>query len=354
MITSSRQDLSEWVIHFIHDRNPDNEPDDQTISYNYYNALPYHENRDINSRFDLWDIADEEANLAPDDSAFAVLLKIIRDGHIRASWAFRNNRPTVYGPRAAVCFTEMPLYALMDYARKRSTTDVGTYAVGVLKHELFAAGGRPVIYGLSGRHVEQQVEPLSNKRWPRKLDPSCGLAENEQYRYVAMAMDDKKPIDWSHEREWRWVDHEDRCLCPGLPIWLIDEPISFRRTFVVVPTSTEMERVLDLLQELHDAGANDYAWPFCRSTLKRTSVVALDQLRERLTDTQVKTLRLEDIPKSEIEIFRRPDVTPEFTRRVSSVLVEAQRAADDAATTFLETAPRNKDGHVTDVASPSP
>ena len=350
MITSSRQDLSEWVIHFIHDRNPDNEPDDQTINYNYYDGFPYHENRKINSRFDFWDIVDEETNLAPDESAFAVLLKIIRDGHIRASWAFRNNRPTIYGPRAVVCFTEMPLYALVDYARKRRTTDVGTYAIGVLKHELFASGGRPVIYGLSGEHVEQCAEPRSNKRWPRKLHLSCGLAENEQYRYVAMAVDAKKPIDWSHEREWRWVDHEDRCLCPGLPVWLADEPISFQRAFVVVQTSTEMERVLNLLKELHDAGANDYCRRFCRLTLKRTSVVSLDQLQERLTDTRVKTLRLEDIPKSETEIFRRPDVTSEFTRRVSSVLVEAQRAADDAAETFLKTVPRNKDGHVADVA----
>ena len=350
MVASSRQDLSEWALHFIHDRNIDNEPDDQMIDFSFYDGYPYHENRDVNSRFDFWNVVDEESNLAVDGSAFAVLLKIIRDGHIRASWAFRNRRPTVYGPRAAVCFTEMPLYALVDYSRNRGPMNVGNYAVGVLRHELFASGGRPVIYGLSGKHIEQRPEALSSNIWPRKLHPSCGLVENEQYRYVAMSTDAKKPIDWSHEREWRWVDHKDLCSCPGLPVWLDDEPIGFSRIFVMVQNSTEVERILDLLKELHDAGANDYDWPFSRSSLERTQVVALDQLRQRLTDTQVKTLRFDDIPKSEIEIFEHPEVSEEYVKSVKSVLMEAQHAANTAAESYLETAPRDKHGHVTDVS----
>ena len=351
MVTPSRQDLTLWAMHFIHDRNPSNDPNDLTINYDHYEGFPYHEDRVLNSRFDDWDTYDRENELEPDTAAFHVLLKIIKDGHIRASWAFRNNRPTIYGPRAAVCFTEMPLYALLDYARKRRKSDVGTYTIGVLKHELFVAGGRPVIYGLSGGHVEQPAGALSNQRWPRKLDPSCGLAESEQYRYVAMTLDSTMPIDWSHEREWRWVDHEDRCRCPGLPIWLADEPISFRRVFIVVQTSTEVERVLDLLKELHDDGANNYDWPFYRATLENTSVVSLDSVGDNLTEKHAKTLRLEDIPKSEIETFRQPKVTPEFVKEVGSVLSEARKAADDAAEAFMKTAARTKDGrHVADVA----
>ena len=350
MITTSRLDLSEWTMHFIHDRNPENEPDDKTIGYAYYGGFPYHENEDTNSRFDLWDISDSETFLDSEAKALEVLLKIIKDGHIRATWAFRNNRPTIYGPRAAVCFTEMPLYGLLDYASKRRKSDVGTYAIGVLKRELFAAGGRPVIYGLSGEHVEQHAGWVSSSRWPRKLNPICGLAEHEQYRYVAMGLDSKMPIDWSHEREWRWVDHEDRCLCPGIPVWLDDEPVSFQQVFVVVPTLAETERVLDLLKELHDAGTNDYGWLFSRSTLQKTSVVALDQLQESMTGSQIKTLRLENITKSEIEVFRRPDVTPEFTKRVGCVLAKAQKAADNAADAFIKLAPRTKDGcHIVDV-----
>ena len=118
----------------------------------------------------------------------------------------------------------------------------------------------------------------------------------------------------------------------------------------MVQNSTEVERILDLLKELHDAGANDYDWPFSRSSLERTQVVALDQLRQRLTDTQVKTLRFDDIPKSEIEIFEHPEVSEEYVKSVKSVLMEAQHAANTAAESYLETAPRDKHGHVTDVS----
>ena len=341
----SRQDLSEWVMHFIHARNLDNEPEEAPEEYNQYHGFPYHENKNLNSRFDFWGIVDEETDLDPGAEAFDVLLKIIRDGHIRASWAFRKNRPTIYGPRAAVCFTEMPLYALCEYAKKRSKKDVETYAIGVLRHELFKAGGRHVIYGLSGKHEELQF----SGRWPRKLSSSCGLTEKEQYRYVSMSLASQKPIDWSHEREWRWVDHTDQCSCPGLPIWLAEEPISFQSVFIVVQTSSEMERILHLLKELYDAGSNNYSHPFSKLTLRQTSVIALDRLNERPGEMQAQTLRLEDIPKSKTEIFKRPEVSPRFTSKVNAVLEEAREAADVAVEAFLLTAQRTQDGHVADV-----
>ena len=345
MIRQFRSDLTDWVMHFVHARNLDNEPEEAPKEYNQYHGFPYHENKKLNSRFDFWGIVDKETDLDLSAEAFNVLLKIIRDGHIRSSWAFRNNRPTIYGPRAAVCFTEMPLYALCQYAKKRSKKDVETYTIGVLKRDLFAAGGRPVIYGLSGKHEEL----LFDERWPRKLDPSCGVAEKEQYRYVSMSLASQKPIDWSHEREWRWVDHEDQYSCPGLPIWLKDEPTSFRRVFIVVQTQSEVGRVLHLLKELYDAGSNNYSYPFSKLALRQTYVVALDRLNERSGDIQMQTLRLEDIPKSETEIFKQPEVSPGFTRKVNSVLEEARKAADVAAEAFLLTAQRTEDGHVADV-----
>ena len=113
---------------------------------------------------------------APTDlSAYGVIRKIVSDGHIRASWAFRNGKPTIYGPRAAVCVTEMPLHTrLVDYAKRRKATDVGCYAIGLLKSEFFAAGGRSVIYGLSTEWAEHNQ---GSRVWPRKLDASCGIAE---------------------------------------------------------------------------------------------------------------------------------------------------------------------------------
>ena len=347
-----RQDLTKWALHFIHDYNPEYAPDDQLKAYETHFGFPYHENREIDDRFDDWRIKDEEHfPVGYEPIAFKVLLKIISDGHIRTTWAFRKNLPTVYGPRAAACFTEMPLYALIDYARGRPSNAVGPYAIGIKKRELFQAGGRPVIYGLSGSHVEQVPIQATNKGWPRKLDFSCGIAESEQYRYVAMSKNPERPIDWSHEREWRWVDHKDQCSCPGLPIWLSDEQIFFSEVFVVVPKLAEAKPVLNLLRELYDAGQNDYFHSFCRKTLKATSVVALDQLDTDISDEEVKNVRLEDIPASRMQEFKQPEASPELVEKVRSVLVEAREAADNAASEFIKTAPRTRDGHhIADVA----
>jgi hypothetical protein len=69
--------------------------------------------------------------------------------------ATRNGRPTIYGPRAACCFTEMPLYALLHYASARADSAVVDYdGVALLKSELFAA------------------------RWPSAIQEAGGLRYN--------------------------------------------------------------------------------------------------------------------------------------------------------------------------------
>jgi len=226
-IIEDRLDMTEWVLHFVHARDFRNEPEGWMVRFDKFGWYPYHEDKDINYRFSDWDIMDESSLLEPDAAPMGVLHKIVTDGHIRASWSFRNGKPTIYGPRAAVCFTETPLYALVDYAKRRRGTAVDSYAIGLLKSELFRAGGRPVIYGLSGAHVERDI---TSRPWPRKLKDSCGIAESEQYRYVATSMSTERPIDWTHEREWRWVDHRDACSCPGIPVWISDEPCVFSQS----------------------------------------------------------------------------------------------------------------------------
>lgn len=339
-----RRDISEWALHFIHDYSSDGEPAD--TDGESCNEVPYHHDSAINDRFESWRISDEYHGLGDGADALDVLLKIITDGHIRATWAFRSRRPTIYGPRAAVCFTEMPLYALRLYSKRRSNNSVRSYAVGVLKNELFAAGGRPVIYGLSGTHLEETVQ---DGILPRKLAHECGIAESEQYRYVAMSSDPARPIDWSHEREWRWVDHDDSCSCPGLPIWLSGERISFSRVFVVVPESSDVERVLTRLQELHDAGSNDFDQLFSVNTLAQTSIVALDQLEAM--EIPHEYARLEDVPVSHVRRFRREKATQEFVVHVRRVLFQAKKAAEEAASRCQKASCRAKDGvNVADVA----
>jgi hypothetical protein len=84
-----------------------------------------------------------------DADAFWVLKTIIEDGGLKLGFSLRNDKTTIYGGRPAVCFTEMPLYSLAVYARERVTTRCTPYGVAVTKLELYRAGGRQVIYGLS-------------------------------------------------------------------------------------------------------------------------------------------------------------------------------------------------------------
>ncbi len=345
-IIRDRIDMSDWVLHFVHEPDARNEPTDEAIPFEEYEWSVYHEDPEVNYRFSDWDVFDEDSILRGGGSAYMVLRKIISDGHIRATWAFRNDKPTIYGPRAAVCFTEMPLHALVDYAKRRSETAVECYAVGLLKAEVFAAGGRPVIYGLSTPFAE--VNP-SGRAWPRKLDPGCGIAEEEQYRYVSTAISEPRPIDWTHEREWRWVDHRDECSCPGLPVWINEEPHSFSQVLIVVQTDEEAEGILDLLKQLHDAWGNNFGVEFDLPTLDRTLVVSLQQLRSELSDDALRTLRLEDIPTRQLRTFERPQAAQEDLDKATRVLAEARQAADRAMREEWETAPKNPDGRILDV-----
>lgn len=111
----NRIDLSNWVIHFVHQRKSEDNPQDlQDIA----------ELEGFDGDLRLSDYYDDEGNghniLSPFEeneywidenaSAFDVLLKILHDGFIHSGWSLRNLIPTIYGPKSAVCFTEMPLY----------------------------------------------------------------------------------------------------------------------------------------------------------------------------------------------------------------------------------------------------
>lgn len=351
-MNSNRKDLTTWVMHFIHDRNPENDPAYNINEGEATPLFPFHEDHQTNSRFELWEMSDEAHPIEPDASAFAVLLKIIEDGHIRSGWSFRNDCPTIYGPRSAVCFTEMPLYALLEYASEREDTFVNCYAIGLLKQELFAAGGRPVIYGLSGVHSELAM-PLTRTipryKWPRKLDPSCELGEQEQYRYVATKLNSSRPIDWTHEREWRWADRGDACSCPGLPIFLKEEPHKFSQILIVVPTNDEASRVLDHLKELYDSGSHNYGHEYRKQAITNTRVVSLEEVSTKVSPTDLSVLRLDDIPSASIQAFDLPSAAPKLVVEVQDALKEAHTAASQAVDDFLKKAPRTPSGHVADV-----
>lgn len=267
MENRQRLDLTEWVIHFVHDRKPDDNLDGL-----YENYLLFSDDKDGN-RIDssklyldeddfrypdfydsegkghnmLDEFIENEYPIDEDASAFSVLKKILHDGFIHSSWSIRNGKPSVYGPNSAVCFTEMPLYALVDYARVRGEKSgyVGNYGIAFRRNELYAAGARPVIYGLSGEFKE--TDKINGVNQGRLLDPSCGIGVHEQYRYVSTLLPKKSglTIDWTHEREWRWALPNDRLGVPGIPFFLSkDYADFFTEVIIIVGTDDEQEEIL--------------------------------------------------------------------------------------------------------------
>ena len=142
-----------------------------------------------------------------DASAFEVLQAIVRLGGITPGYSFRNSTTTIYGGNPAICVTGMTIYYFAQYAKARGGSDkVSAYGIAVRKSEFYEAGGRPVIYGLS------TDTPRYKTNTPyRRIYEDSVLPRSEQYRYVAYNPTNKgRWIDWSHEREWRWVvQYED-------------------------------------------------------------------------------------------------------------------------------------------------
>ncbi len=344
-MTTSRSDMSEWLIHFVHDRNPENDPD-WIFGEGESTRFPYVYDDEKNSRFQFWYDSDENYPIEPDAYAIQVIRKIIDDGHIRSTWAFRDGRPTVYGRRAAVCFTEMPLYALVDYAKRRAdAANVSAYGTALLKRDAFLIGARPVIYGLTGPHCEigddsnQPEDPV--KGWPRISAPSCGIAESEQYRYVSFNRGPGRYSDWTHEREWRWCDARDRYPCPGLPLYLGAAP-NFSMIVVFVQTSDEAKHVLHSLKAQYDTRYEPSGDELNRDNLLNTRVIALDEL------PQNRPLRLEDIPMRHLAEMKLPEPSEQLVRKLEPILRDAEAAAQVRANAAYQAAPKNKQGEVLD------
>ncbi|MFD2165644.1 DUF4427 domain-containing protein [Thalassotalea euphylliae] len=177
---SIRFDLSDWLIHFFRD-----------IDFESNNSIAYVEHMG-------W------GNVAEDNkySALFMLRCAIRSGRLWATWSYRNHVRTIYGPDPAVCFTEMPIAAFLESgeSRHRRGEAMSPFALIFPKKAMFKAGANPVIYGLDNR---DRWAPRGEGGGPRIFDSHI-LPEREQYRYVTYNPASTKPIDWSHEREWRW------------------------------------------------------------------------------------------------------------------------------------------------------
>ncbi|MEO3475506.1 hypothetical protein AAFN86_26880 [Roseomonas sp. CAU 1739] len=263
-----RHDHTAWLTHFVRDRRAEQDfPGEDEDECGHYAG----------------------GELEWDARAFDVLKTIIRLGGIMPGYSFRKGRTTIYGGQPAVCATEMPLYAFATYARERAKAgNVSAYGISFLKSEFYAAGGRPAIYGLSTSNVHY----VQNTATCRIIDEAV-LPQREQFRYVAhnpVGLTGR--IDWSHEREWRWIPQNvdlDQIWVkdnfgklgptPAMPIFkglLGGRP--FTRVCIIVWSSEEADEIRRQLTGIYLAGSNNYDTPFDKKLIERSHIIILQDV----------------------------------------------------------------------------
>jgi len=342
-IIRNRIDLSEWVIHFVHDRMSEDNPQDlQSIAemegYDGDLRMPdYYDDNGCPHNI-LTEYEENEYVIDDNAPAFDVLLKILHDGYIHSGWSLRNFTPTIFGPRSAVCFTEMPLHALVEYAKFRGDYSgyVGNYGIAFRRRELFAAGARPVIYGISKKIGE------TNKQYhSRMFDPErTELPKHELYRYVFTDIQkDGKSIDWTHEREWRWALPNDTLHVPGIPFFLSKEYADFFSEIVlIVGTDEEQNEVLSHLKNLFDSGSTNSGINYDTNKIAAAKVLSLESLAKQ-NNIEEKTIRIDDLNLKQLPILPHISVSQETEIKVREAIAQANKIKVEAVADYLKTHP---------------
>lgn len=341
-----RIDLSEWVIHFVHDRK---EKDDMyalreinKIEEPYETfRIPTNFDKDGNPQDLTLEYTDNEWPITTDASGFEILQKIIHDGYIRSGWSFRDNVPTVYGPYSAVCFTEMPLYGLIDYAKNRGEKSgyVGNYGIAFLRKELFDAGARQVIYGLSTDYKEaDDITDAYYNHGLRCLSEKCGIGLQEQYRYVSTNLGKGKRVDWTHEREWRWPFKGGNEGVAGIPFLLSEEwGYQFTQLVIIVNKDEEQHEILDQLKNMYDSKSRNCGFDYNISLIPAIRVLSLETLAKANVD--MRNVRIKDVPTLQVEVRTKIPVRDTVRIQVLEAIKKAEKVYDDAVERYLKENP---------------
>lgn len=321
-----RNDLTEWVFHFVHDRKPEN--DSLEFSYDWegdfnYVALPDYFTFEGEPIYLTEKYEEDDYGLESDAKAFFVLKKILHDGIIKTGWSFRKGVPTIYGPKSAACFTEMPLYALIEYAKARNNKDfIQSYGIAFLKDEIFEAGARPVIYGLSDKHLEASREDKFFEKGFRALSEKCGIGLKEMYRYVYTSFKKERRIDWTHEREWRWADLNEEFNFAGMPFIAKSKNNFFTRIIVFVKTSDEVEDILEHLQNLYHSKETNFSREYNLRLLESTYVTSLEDISK--LKISLENVKFDDLPFNKIQKLTKIDVKSNTYDLVKKVIKETE------------------------------
>ena len=344
-IFRSRLDLSGWVIHFVHDRKSEDHVEDlkdiaELEGFEGAVRMPDFYDQEGKRHNILTEYEENEYEIDENAPAINVLMKILHDGYIHSGWSLRDYTPTIFGPRSAVCFTEMPLYALIEYARFRGDYSgyVGNYGIAFRRNELFAAGARPVIYGISKKSNESASAYNKRVRDEAKTE----LPSHELYRYVYTHLP-KDPnnysIDWTHEREWRWGLPDNALGVPGLPFFLSKEYGEFfSEIIIIVGSDAEQQQVLMHLKNLYDSGGTSTGLEYNINMIAAAKVLSLEPLN-KLEPQRLLTIRLDDLDLKQIPIMPLIEVGKELEARVKEAIQIAGNIAKESVTEFLDKNP---------------
>ncbi|HEV2605638.1 MAG TPA: DUF4427 domain-containing protein [Microvirga sp.] len=260
---NARYDLSDRLIHFFRAVDP---------GHGDTPLLPDH-----------WGFASIETWDDP-FSPFFLMRNAVRQGRLWATWSVRSERRTIYGPDPAVCFTDMPIAAFVEagLARAARGEAMSPYGLVLPKRAMFAAGARPVIYALSGD------VSVTNRADGARLIASYQLPLAEQYRYVTYDPTAPRPIDWTHEREWRWPLRDAPPPDPemeGLPPAIddlhgleLDDP-RLAGLGAIVKTSRQAEQLIyDILTKIDRGDIDETQYDF---VLALDAVGNIADLRDR-------------------------------------------------------------------------
>ena len=303
---NARYDLSDRLIHFFRAVDACNE--DTPL-------LPEH-----------WSFASIETWDDP-FSPFFLMRNTVRQGRLWATWSARGGRRTIYGPDPAVCFTDMPIAAFVEggLARAARGEAMSPYGLILPKRAMFAAGARPVIYALSG---EVSVTNGDGAR----LIASHQLPLAEQYRYVTYDPTAPRPIDWTHEREWRWPlrdapppDPETEGLPPNIDDLHgleLDQP-GLAGLGAIVKTSRQAEQlVYDILTKIDRGDINENQYDF---VLALDAVGNVADLRDRAAlEEAIDAARIDLSSFFQVRKARAKAMKAEVVRLVRSVEADAE------------------------------
>ena len=322
-----RSDLTNWIIHFVHRRNPENDPLEFSYDFDEMEYQPFPDSFTYEGKplFKTEKYQEDDYGLEPDAYAIGVLKKILHDGIIKTGWSFRNGNPTIYGPKSAACFTEMPLYALIEYSKNRNDENyIEPYGIAFMKEELFDAGARPVIYGLSGTHKEAKKGDDFYQIGLRTLAKETGIGLREMYRYVYTNISTTKRIDWTHEREWRWADLDEKFeWFSGLPFIAQNKEFNFSKIVVFVKTTEEVENVIEHLQHLYHSKTTNFSREYDLEVIANTYVLAIDELAKLNKD--IKTVNLDDLPLNSIPKIEQIVVSKDTKEKVKIAISDATK-----------------------------